>query len=61
MSKAIICDKCDLILPIDGDYKMLVPLVLDGPIPVRESDEMTYLCLDCFKRVEEWVSEREAE
>ena len=61
MSKAIICDKCDLILPLDGAYKMLVPMVPDGPFPVRDDGDFTYLCRDCYERFNEWVVEREAE
>ena len=60
MSKAIICDKCDLILPTDGEYKVITPL---DPVEyrVRDEREVTHLCHDCFERFKEWVVEREAE
>lgn len=52
--KAIVCDKCDLILPPDGNYKNLLPFVgMDG------TGEEYHLCDKCYERFAEWVKERE--
>lgn len=55
---AIICDKCDKILPTDGDYIMLIPMV-ECEIPRYSGDKRTHLCLDCFEDFKRWVEQRE--
>ena len=46
MSKAIICDMCGVILPVDGDYRSiwLVP-----PVLARNPDEIN-LCMSCYDK-----------
>lgn len=54
--KAIVCDKCDLILPPDGNYKVLLPFV-----NMECEEEEHHLCDKCYERFTEWLEEREAE
>ena len=60
MSHAIICDKCDRILPPFGNYRILMPMVQDGPMEVRDGEqEPVHLCYDCFEAVYAWIEERD--
>lgn len=54
MSLAIICDKCDLILPINGNCKT----VFIGNNAL-EMEERYHLCEKCLALLDEWVEERE--
>ena len=56
--RAIVCDKCDKILPLDGDYRILVPTV-DDSLPAWNGESLTHLCLDCFEDFKRWVERRE--
>ena len=44
MSKAIICDMCGVILPVDGNYKSIW---LVNPMIARGPDEIN-LCKSCY-------------
>ena len=50
--RAIVCDKCDRILPPDGAYRE----VLTNYAKAEGCDY--HLCLDCVKRFEEWLEEK---
>jgi len=56
MSRAIICDKCDLILPTEGNYKT----VFMGYTHV-EWVEKYHLCEKCLAMLDEWVNTRDEE
>ena len=53
MSQAVICDKCDLILPPDGYYK---PIYTGNPF---EGDHILDLCEKCYEKLFDWVEERD--
>lgn len=49
--KAYICDKCDKILPIDGD-KITLSVNL-------KYDEQFHLCQECYLKLQGWLFARE--
>lgn len=52
--RAIICDKCDKILPPNGSYKEVF-----RPFDCGECEY--HLCLDCVERLREWLDVRDRE
>lgn len=58
--KAIVCDKCDKILPMDGDYKVLVPMEYNELDYLQAvGGESPHLCHECLEKFRQWVEERE--
>ena len=66
--RAIVCDKCDKILPMDGDYRVLMPMkyneldclqAVGGDRLRFRCDDSPHLCLDCFEDFKRWVERRE--
>lgn len=53
MSKAIICDRCGLILPVDGDIRTIYMenpvLFKNGEVPNGDAID---LCRKCFEKFE---------
>ena len=58
--RAIVCDKCDKILPMDGDYRVLMPMRYNELDYLQAfGGNSSHLCCDCFEDFKRWVERRE--